>query len=137
MNPYAAYQSSSLANFARVDMLLALFDRSIDRLEQARETLLSGNRLKAQNLLLRAQGLVMGLASGVDPNAPIASKLLPLYKYIVHAIGLVDVEKTADSIRLLSTVREGFRAIRAEAIDLERNGVIPPVSNSALVHSMA
>ena len=137
MNPYAAYQKSSIATFTRIDMLLALFDRSIERLEQAHQDLLSGNRLNAQNLLLRAQGLVTGLAAGVDPNAPIASKLLPLYNYIVHAISLVDVEKTADSIRLLSTVREGFRAIRAEAIELERNGVIPRVSNSALVHSMA
>src|ERR1700677_4834114 len=104
MNPYAAYQQSSIANFTRIDMLLALFDRSIERLEQARETLVSGNRLKAQNLLLRAQSLVMGLASGVDPHEPIASKLLPLYTYIVKAISHVDVEKTDDSIRLLSTV---------------------------------
>jgi flagellar protein FliS len=137
MKPYRSYQVSSTATLTRIDMLLALYDRAIDRLEQAHRSLVKGKRRAALTLLLRAQGLVMGLASGVNPHSEIAGKILPLFSFVVTAISLVTPEKVEASIRILATLREGFRAIRSEAFDLERQGVITPISSTSLLHTLA
>jgi flagellar secretion chaperone FliS len=137
MNPYRSYQNSSVATLTRIDMLLTIYDRTIERLEQAYQALADGKRRPALTLLMRAQGLVMGLAAGVDPNAEIASRMLPLLSIVVTAISLATLEKIEASIRILTTLREGFRNIRSEAVELERNGVIPPIGSTSLVSSMA
>lgn len=137
MNPYQSYQSSGITSYTRIDMLLALYDRAIEKLGEAQSVLTQGNKEKALTPLLKAQTLVMGLASGVNPNTEIANKILPLFSFVVTAISEVSLEKVEASINILTNLREGFRAIRSEAVDLERQGMIPRIETTSLVHSIA
>ena len=58
MNPYQTYQQHRTFAFTRVDMVLALYDAAIERLDKARLALESNDEAAAQAPLLRAQRIV-------------------------------------------------------------------------------
>ncbi len=131
MNPYVTYQRQTTPAWTRIDMLLALFDGSIDRCEQALAAIQRQDQHTAKNLLVKARLIVLGLASGVVPDGdPVTTTMLQLYEYAQHALGQGTVEDVRGALNVLRILREGFQKIRAEAIDLERRGLIPPISSS-------
>ncbi len=138
MIPYHAYRRQQEVTGTRIDLLLSLYDGAIERLETARDLLRQGNAAAAQPLLVRVQMIVLGLAAGVnlevgDPSSP---ALLQLYEFSIHALGSGKVEDVEAVLRCLDTVREGFRAIRDEAVRLERSGAIPPLTAARLVEAV-
>jgi flagellin-specific chaperone FliS len=130
MTPLRTYsQQQGAAGWTRIDMLLALYDGLIDRLRQAVTALEANDAGTAGPMLMRAQTLVMELLAGVNPEAgdPSSRDLLRLYDFIANAIAQGDRRQLESAIRVLVTLREGFQGIRAEAAQLERDGVIPPL----------
>ena len=63
--------------------------------------------------------------------------LLRLYEFVTHSIASKDLLNLETSLRVLRTVREGFGEIREEAVELERTGVLPPVSTHAMLMTTA
>jgi flagellin-specific chaperone FliS len=127
MNPLKAYAQQTRAHASRIDLLLALYDGAIERLEKAIVALRLGDELTALPLLARVQAIVMELAAGVnidagDPNSP---NLLRLYEYFAHGLATRELPRLESVVKAMATLREGFRAIRAEAAALERGGEIP------------
>src|SRR5947209_4657151 len=132
-NPYRAYQERSGTEWTRIDMLLALYDGAVERLEAAALAMHSGQDAVAVPLLARAQLLVCDLAAGVDPNAAGSDNFLRLFEFVVHAIRCRSGEKVEAALNVLRTLREGFRTIRPEAVALENSGVIPPLTASGRI----
>jgi flagellin-specific chaperone FliS len=132
MNPYNAYrqQSESPSAWTRIDVLLALFDKGILRLEQAHQALTAGDRAGALGLLCKAQLAVMSLASCIDPASPQGVDMLRLYEFATHAMSLATADDVLAARNVLGTLRQGFRSIRAEAADLERRGALPAASET-------
>ena len=75
MNPYRTYKEATTTESTRIDMLLSLFDRAIERLEAALTALREKQISTATKLLLRVQLLVRGLSAGVDPKYKEAGEL--------------------------------------------------------------
>ncbi len=135
MNPYRAYQQQSHSAWLRIDLVLALYDGLIGRIEAARAALLKKDAPEAKKLLDKSRLMLAGLVSGVDPNrGEMAAQFLRLYEFVNHSLGVGDVKSLDGALRVLRTLREGMEAIRPEAAELERSGQIPPAGAAPGVH---
>jgi flagellin-specific chaperone FliS len=138
MNPYAAYQQQTTPSWTRIDMLLALFDGGVERCEQALAARERQDDKEAKRLLLKARLIVCGLASGVIHDGdPVTTNILRLYEFCLHALDRGGAEDIQGAVKVLRILREGFQRIRPEAVNLERQGVIPPVRDLPAVETLA
>ncbi|MBI3464983.1 MAG: flagellar protein FliS [Planctomycetes bacterium] len=125
------YREQQTIGWSRIDLLLALYDGVIDRLEQARHALARGDRTAAVPLLVRSQRIVLELVAGLDFRyRELSQNLHRLYLFVSHAISGNNPNIDA-ALRVLNTLREGLEGIRREAIQLERSGTIPPIGEAA------
>jgi flagellar biosynthetic protein FliS len=136
VNPYSAYRKADpFAGCTRIDLLLSLFDGALDRLDRAETAIRIGDGAAATILLSRAQLIIAELAAGVrlEGNEEMGTNLLRLYEFAVHELREAKPAGLANARNVLTTVREGFEAIRPEAARLERSGAIPPVDHTQMV----
>jgi flagellin-specific chaperone FliS len=140
MNPYQKYRrQEEPTGWTRMDLLLALYDKALERLDRAEALLQAGDPIGATSLLAKAQLTVMGLASGVnvEANPENGTNMLRLYEFVVNELREPHVAGIASARKVLRTLREGFEAVRAEANELERNGQIPPINQIQMVLATA
>lgn len=141
MNAYHAYRRQEpSAGWTRIDMLLALFDKAIERLDKAEACLNAGERPAALGLLAKAQLVVSALASGVrleDGNDETGANLLRLYEYVTNEIREANLAGIANARTILTTLREGFEAIRPQANQMEKAGEFARASQLCMVHASA
>ena len=131
MNRLAAY-SQPAHIWTRIEMLLAAFDGTISRLEQARELLERGEQFKAQPLLLRSQRIVLELYSGIDLNhGSIPENMQNLYVYVLSCIGMGPELDLPAALSVLQNIRSGLDSIRDRANEMERSGELAPVNEHA------
>ena len=130
-----AYRQTQATSPKRIDLLLALFDGAIERLVRAQAALDHGDAIGATSLAARAQLIVLELAAGVRPEVmpEVSGNILRLYEFAANQLKDVTVTSVGATIQVLSTLRDGFRSIREEAIHLEDAGTIPAVQESSLV----
>lgn len=136
MNPFRAYRKSEPSTgWSRVDLLLALYDGALIRLEKAEAAIRAGDPLSALAPLSKAQLIVTELAAGVtlEENEEVGGNLLRLYEYITHNLRKPELEGIGKARSVLVILREGFEAVRAEATDLERTGKLRSADRLQLV----
>jgi flagellar secretion chaperone FliS len=135
MNPLQAYRQQRALGWTRIDMLLALYTKAVDRTEAAL-TALRNNDRAAKSLLTKAALLVNGLASGVDASqGELPLNILRLYEFVLHSFRSADADQVAAALDVLRTLHKGFNGIREEAVQLERSNVIPRVDAPCLTAS--
>src|SRR4051812_19106682 len=138
MNPRNVYQQRRVAEWSRVDMLLALYNASIEDVERALEARRKGDELTTKREALHAERLVVELLSGLDLNhGAIAEQLQSLFLFVLKQLAGGSQPELESAIKILSSLRDGFAAIREEAIELERSGVIPPAGAVATIEAIA
>lgn len=140
MNAYRNYRRAEPSTgWTRIDMLLALFDGAIERLMKAEECLRRQDADGARPLAIKAQLIVMGMASGVNAESAdeCGSNLLRLYEFVVHQLRTPDAKAIRSSIATLETLRDGFRSIRVEAAGLEQAGRIAKADRLCMLHVTA
>jgi flagellin-specific chaperone FliS len=138
MHPCDIYQQQSAAPRTQIDLLLALYDGAIFRLERAGEALGQRNSAAALPLLLQAQLIVYALADGVDPRRDEVSRhLLRLYEFALHCLGTGRLDKIAGALRVLRILRAGLEEIRDKAVELELSGTVPRLAPLPAVRLIA
>ena len=140
MNPYQKYrQQDEAANWTRMDLLLALYDKAVERLDRAEASLRAGDSTTAIPQIAKTQLIVSELASGVrvEVNPDANTNMLRLYEYVTTELTHASVEGIANARKILRTLREGFEAVRAEANELERAGKVPSIDQLQMVHATA
>ena len=126
MNPYQVYREQQTIGWSRIDLLLALYDGAIERLEQTRQALARADRTAAAPLLVRSQRIVLELAASLDfKYGEVSKNLHRLYLFVMGAMSGTKPDIEA-ALAVLRVLREGLEGIRPEAIQLERSGAIPP-----------
>ena len=134
MSAINAYQEQKAFALTRIDMLLALYDGTIERLEDARLALERRDSQTATPLLLRSQRIVTELIAGLDLDyGELPRNFQRLYAFVLRAIGVGRPEELAAALRVLRLLREGLLVVRPEAAELERRGIIPPVGATRFV----
>ena len=129
MNAYHTYGRQPDAPQTRIDLLLALYDSAIGRLRDATAAL-AENRADDVGLHIgKAQLVLSEIVAGIRPeaNPELAGNLYYLFEYVTHQLATPTADSLASAVKILSEIKEGFEAIRTEAIELERGGQVPPV----------
>lgn len=126
-NVYIGNQSA--CEWTRIDMLLALFDGTLDHVEQAIATADSGNQEQSLHHRIRATTLVSVLRSGLDFQCgELPERLNRLYEFVQEGLIRGDMDLMRSGCKVLTEVREGFRGIRSKAIEMEQAGEIEPLA---------
>lgn len=128
-------QSQQPTSWARIDLLLALYDGALERLDGALRALKAGDAPAAVPLLARVQAIVLELAAGVrlDVGDPSAVNFLRLYEFFARCLAGTDLPRLESVRRSMATLREGLRGIRQEAVELERSGAVPRVDGGQVI----
>ncbi|GBD37154.1 hypothetical protein HRbin36_02284 [bacterium HR36] len=133
MTPYQWTQQASF-QWTRVDIVLALLEEAICVLHELQAVSRKGAEKDTdacRRLWQRAELLIAGLISGVNPEiGEVAASFLRLYEYAHHAVSNRQWRELPGVVQVLDTLRSGFEAVREAAIEMERDGVIPPVGTS-------
>jgi flagellin-specific chaperone FliS len=140
MKPYLNYRRNEPSTgWTRIDLLLALYDGALERLDKAEAALRAGNETAAVPLLVRVQLIVAELSAGVrlDVNPEAGTNMLRLYEFVANELRKPRQEGIANARKILRTLREGFEGIRAEANELERTGRLPSADRLQMVHATA
>jgi flagellar biosynthetic protein FliS len=138
MNPHKAYQANSRGSRSRIDLLLELYDRAIDIAQRALAALNRGDAETARPLLNKAQAGWAALAAGVDTSqGEVAVNLARLYEFVVYSLSQGTPNDVKAALDVLTTLREALLGIRAQAVELERSGAIPPLEAQRLVEVTA
>jgi flagellar secretion chaperone FliS len=137
MNPIRAYQQTQtkLDIPTRIDLLLALFDGACDRLARAKVALETGDQPEAIRWITRVQLIVMDLAAGVRTEAAdeLGTNVLRLYEFVTNQLTHINIEAINSATSILSTLRDGFRGIREEAVNLEKTGQISSTPDATVL----
>ena len=140
MNPYRSYkQHEPASGWTRIDLLLALYDKALERLDKAEGSLLAGEPQSAVPQLAKTQHIIAELAAGVrvEVNPEANTNLLRLYEYSATELAGPSLASIANVRKVLRTLREGFEAIRAEANELERTGRLESADRAQMVLATA
>ncbi|QJW98003.1 flagellar protein FliS [Frigoriglobus tundricola] len=140
MKPYQRYRRlDDAVHQTRMDALLALLDKVLERLDKAETALRAGNTTAAVPEIAKAQLIVVALASGVRAhvNTEINMTILRLYEFAVRHLTTPSLEGIATARTAIRTLRNGFEPLRTEANELERAGTIPALDRLQMVLATA
>ena len=126
MNPHSSYKISKANAWTRIDMLLLIYERTIETLDQGIEIIESGDLTNLVFTRMEAQKRILLITDGLDVDSDsTAVHILNLCVFILDQINSDELEKWKSSLKLIETLHEGFQAIADEARELERDGKIP------------
>lgn len=140
MLAYRTYQAAEpTSGWTRIELLLALYDKALERLDTALRALDAGDTSAAVSQMAKTQLIVSELAAGVrvEVNPEANTNMLRLYEYVTHELTKPDPRHIGNARKVLATLREGFEAIRAEANELERSGQLAKADNLQIVLTTA
>src|SRR5437870_10681155 len=87
MDPCETYQRQRAFGLTRIDMLLALYDGGMARLEESCAALARNDPETALPLLLRTQRIVAKLIAGLDlQHGEVPHNLKSLYEFVLRSI---------------------------------------------------
>ena len=128
-----AYAKPSV-QWTRIEMLLAAYDGTITRLEQAQSLLDQNEPLRAQPLLLTSQRLILALYEGIDLRyGEIPANMQKLYLFVLNSIGIGPKLDLPAALKILKIIQSGLQDIRATANEMERGGELSPTPEASQV----
>lgn len=124
MNPYQSKRQPAAVAATRIELLLALYDGAISRMNQAIDLMRGGERFQAVTLISKTQLIVTALAAGVkiEVDPEMGANYLRLYEFVTHLLTKPEIKRIQEALKIIETLREGFESIREEAIAMERRG---------------
>ena len=129
MRPHQAYQQHQQSAMPRIDLIIALYRKAMDRLDRAGLLLAAQNPDAARSLLAETHLIVSSLSAGMVGSTDAATtNFLRLYEFVAHKLALGTIEDIAAARKVLTPLLEGFEAVRDQAVAMEIQGVIPSLN---------
>jgi flagellin-specific chaperone FliS len=126
MNGHLAYQRQQVALQPRIDIVLALYRKTLELISRSRVAGEAGQTDDVRGLLGKAQLIVNSLALGmVGSPGETALNFVRLYEFVNDKLASgnrSDLDAAEEVMRILL---EGFETARAEAVALEASGALP------------
>src|SRR6266542_3403007 len=120
-----AYQQQQVNSLPRIDLILALYRKALEKIQQARQALAEERNTAARAHLGKAQLIVSALASGLAGNTEeMAVNFLRLYEFATDRLARGGMDDLDAAHQVLQTLLEGFEAARAQAVTLEADGTL-------------
>ncbi len=136
MNKLAAYKRQEMfGGWTRIDLLLQLYDRAIEKTADAKLALETNNDDAYVQSFVDSQKTILAIHSGLKPDEhDVAFNVARLLHFVLQCLA---EKKFDDAIKVLSELRDGFGAIAEEANELELNGEIPPMDDADMFRTTA
>ena len=127
-----AYQNYSLettvSGWTRIDMLIALYDRSIANIRFAQLAKQSNDTRLMTNKLIETNKFILALHSGLNiEQDQIAVDVARLLNFVMLRL---EEQNFEEAIYFLEKLQSTFEQIREEATALEKSGKIPPLNSA-------
>lgn len=127
-----AYQNYSLettvSGWTRIDMLIALYDRSIANIRFAQLAKQSNDTRLMTNKLIETNKFILALHSGLNIEQDrVAVDVARLLNFVMLRL---EEQNFEEAIYFLEKLQSTFEQIREEATALEKSGKIPPLNSS-------
>ncbi len=139
MNPRNAYVLGNAANWTRVNLLVALYDRALHHCEQCvgGDEQSSVGKNAAAFHRLRVLRILMHLRMGLNLHmGELPQRMNELLEFVQDGVISGEAARIQDGMRVLQTLRATYAAMREEAIELERAGEVPPLETGASVERL-
>ena len=134
MSPHFTYQRSAAAAWTRIDLLLTVYDVGIQTAHRALNALAAGDELGATRQRLKFYRVLMQILDGLDARYETTQNIQRLALYMFDRSTQGRPEDWRSVLKILNVLREGFSAIREQAIDMESRGLVPAVNDSAALN---
>lgn len=132
MKPHLAYKRQSQAAWNRIDMLLAIYEGTVNSLEAGLVALEANDSVELARQQLKATQLLVLILDGIDPQGgEVADRTRALCTYAIGQIGTVSADGWRSALDVIRILQEAFQDIREEAVDLESQGIIPSLDHHA------
>ena len=127
-----AYQNYSLettvSGWTRIDMLIALYDRSIANIRFAQLAKQSNDTRLMTNKLIETNKFILALHSGLNIEQDrVAVDVARLLNFVMLRL---EEQNFEEAIYFLEKLQSTFEQIREEATALEKSGKIPPLNSA-------
>ena len=121
-------------NWTRIEMLLALYERTIMTIRCAKQADQEGNAGELAGKTLEANRFILALHAGLDTeNCEIAQNIANLLNFVMLRLGQ---RKFDEAARFLEELQASFERIREEAEELEKKGEIPPLNSHQAINTI-
>ncbi|MBI1832807.1 MAG: flagellar protein FliS [Planctomycetes bacterium] len=138
MRPHDVYRQHNQAGMLRIDMIITLYRKAIDRLERAKALVAEKGPGSAGILLSETQVAISSLSAGLgDASDETSLNYLRLFEFVAHKISVGTVEDIEAAKKVLGIMLEGFVAVRDQAAAMELQGTIPPIDREHAVQVTA
>ncbi|MFK7765595.1 MAG: flagellar protein FliS [Mariniblastus sp.] len=136
MNNFQSYAIDNMVKgWTRADMLVALYEQTISRVQLAKQAKESGDTSQFASNMIEVNRFILALHSGLDyNNCEVAQNVARLLNFVAFRLEEQDFD---EAIVFLSKLRATFEQIREEGSELEKSGEIPPLVSSGGVNTVA
>lgn len=138
MRHHEAYSQHKQRSLTRIDVIIALYRKALDRLERADQKIAEQAKEGTRLQLAEVKLIISSLASGIATNPDDAGlSFLRLYEFVLHKLDAGASDDIAAVRKVLTPLLEGFEAIRDQAAALEMQGQIPSLDRQCEVQITA
>jgi flagellar protein FliS len=131
MPAHNAYRKPRAGDITRIDTILGLYDQALNKIAAAADALGRNDLATAQSHMNKGSIAISGLVCAVQGRTDeLSCNFLRLYAFVTRRMTELTPESASAAKQILETLREGFEAIRPEALRLERAGVIAPLDRA-------
>jgi hypothetical protein len=134
MSPHFSYQRNAAAAWTRIDLLLTVYDVGLQTAQGALNALAIGDNDAAVRLRLKFYRVLMQILDGLDTRYEMTQNVQRLTLYMFDRSNKGRPEDWRSILKILQVLRDGFAAIRNEAVELESKGLVPSVSEAPAVN---
>lgn len=121
-----AYRQSRNTSLTRVDMLIKLYNKTLNTIENAKQAIADEDHVKAEQDKLLAYRCLIALLDGIKPeHDQVSANTHRICLYAINQVWEGAVTNFDNAVKALTPIRDAFAAIRDEAVELELNGQIP------------
>lgn len=134
MSPHFSYQRSTAASWTRIDLLLTVYDVGIQTANAALAALAEDDGAEATRQRLKFYRVLMQILDGLDAQYEMTQNIQRLALYMFDRSTHGTASDWRSVLKILHTLREGFQAIRDEAVELESRGQVASAADAAAVN---
>jgi flagellin-specific chaperone FliS len=135
MRAYQAYRQQKNRPLPRIDLILTLYRKALDQIEQAIPLLQQQDSQAAQPFLIKARLIVAGMGAGIADNTEeSAGNFQRLYEFVSFKLAQATIDDVFAARKVMRTLLEAFEAVRDQALTLESEGAIAPIGETHHVH---
>jgi flagellar protein FliS len=136
-NRLSDYRRSQILGMSQIDLVIMLYQGAIRFLHEGIELVNAGRYDQSWQKFDRARRIVIHLCGTLNRDAgDLAGKFASLYAFVIEQIGVAnarrDIQVAQNCIDVLTTLKEGWEGLAAEAHAPVPAGAKTPVPNRCL-----